>query len=83
MADDVDRLADDGAFLTYVLWHSETPRHAFHIRDANRLMKLAGVEEMQVDNPGLGGNFVGIDQWEGKKLVELAQARLKEKKQDG
>lgn len=75
-----DRLADDGAFLTYVLWHSETPRHAFHIKDAERLMKLAGVETMDVDNPGLGENFVGIDQYEGKRLVDLAEARRKEKK---
>ncbi len=65
---------DDRTFLSYVEGHSRTPRHAFHRQDANRLMELAGVEEMKVDNCGLP-NFVGIDEYEADRLIKLARAR--------
>lgn len=63
---------DDDRFLGYVLAHSESERHAFSRSDANRLMALAGVERMRVDDCGLPG-FVGIDRWEAIKLVKLAR----------
>jgi hypothetical protein len=66
----------DADFLNYVLQHSTTPRHAFSEKDADRLMDLAGAEEMIVGDCGLR-NFVGIDEDEGERLVDLARARLK------
>jgi hypothetical protein len=68
----------DEAFLNYVLGHSKTPRHAFHIDDVVHLAKLAGVEEVKVDNCGLP-NFYGIDEFEGVRPVTLARKRLKQK----
>lgn len=69
----------DGEFLGYVELHSQTERHAFSNEDADLLMAMAGVEEIRVDNCGLGG-FVGIGQWEAERLVKLARKRLAEKK---
>ncbi len=68
----------DEDFLSYVIGHSKTPRHAFHRDDVVRLGKLAGVDEVKVDNSGLP-NFYGIDEFEGSRLVDLARARLKQK----
>ena len=69
---------DDKTFLQYVWGHSKTPRPAFHRDDVLRLMGLAGVEEITVDNCRLP-NFLGVDQFEGARLVALAEARLKAK----
>jgi hypothetical protein len=66
---------DNDAFLSYVLGHSKTPRHAFHINDVKRLMELAGVDEILIDDCGLF-NFRGVGEHEGEKLVKLARARL-------
>jgi hypothetical protein len=66
----------DESFLSYVLIHSETPRHAFHRDDARRLCDLAGVSDLTTDNCGLAG-FVGIGEAEATRLVGLASARLK------
>lgn len=46
---------NDEAFLEYVLDHSKTERHAFHIADFNRLLVLSNVHEALVGDPGLGG----------------------------
>ena len=69
---------DDETFLSYVLGHSQTPRHAFHNDDVRRLMELAGAEEITLDNCGLF-NFSGIGEYEGERLVDLARLRLKTK----
>ena len=69
---------DDSTFLSYVEGHSKTPRHAFHRDDVRRLMTLAGVEEMTVDDCGLP-NFLGVDEFEGARLVALARAGLRGK----
>lgn len=61
----------DQDFLGYVALHSKTERHAFSRADADRLMGLAGVEQMKVDDCGLPG-FVGIDEWEAQRLIKLA-----------
>ena len=69
-------LSSDEEFLLYVSIHSATPRHAFSVDDAKRLVALAGVEKVYLDNPGLGLNFVGIDAEEGKRLTKLAYKKL-------
>lgn len=70
---------NDESFFGYVLLHSATPRHAFHQDDARRLLELAGVSEMRVDDCGLRG-FVGIGEAEANRLVELARDRLRRQK---
>lgn len=51
---------EDESFLGYVwLRNSRTERHAFSHADARKLMHLAGVERIDIDDPGIPG-FVGI-----------------------
>jgi len=71
----IDTMSDE-AFLSYVLGHSKTERHAFHVDDVRRLMLLAGVERITVNVCGLI-NFLGVDEHEGERLVALARARMK------
>jgi hypothetical protein len=68
-------MMDDDTFPSYVLGHSKTPRHAFHIDDVKRLLELAGVAEIFVDDCGLF-NFRGIGEFEGGRLVKLARTQL-------
>lgn len=62
---------NDIEFLRYVDAHSRSERHAFHVDHARRLMALARVDELRVDDCGLP-NFVGIDMFEAVPLVERA-----------
>lgn len=71
---------NDEEFLEYVLLHSQTERHAFNLNDYERLAELADVEEVTIDDPGLGGRFVGIRHGEALRLVQLARANLRRKK---
>jgi len=64
----------DERFLGYVSIHSKTERHAFHRDDVVRLAELAGVSEVRASNCGLGG-FLGVDEYEAERLIELALAR--------
>lgn len=65
---------NDQEFLSYVLLHSKSERHAFSYKDAQRLMDLAGVEEVKADRCGIPG-FVGIGDMEADRLVGLARKR--------
>ena len=71
MTDDTDE-----GFLSYVLGHSKTERHAFHVNDVRRLMLLAGAEKITVNDCGLF-NFLGVGEHEGERLVTLARERMK------
>jgi hypothetical protein len=66
---------NDETFLRYVSSHSRTERHAFHKDDVVRLGMLAGVLEIQAGDCGLGG-FLGVDQHEADRLIELARMRM-------
>lgn len=65
-------LSSDDNFIGYCETHSKTERHLFHRDHANRLLRLAGMPEQ----PGLG-EYVAIDEWTVKELVDAARERLK------
>jgi hypothetical protein len=62
-------LKSDRDFLGYVYLHSQTELALFHKDHINRLLKLAGKEELQEPCP----SFMGVHYDVAKPLIEAAR----------
>lgn len=70
---------NDDQFLNYVELHSQTPRHAFHVDEINRLALLAGIcnshKYADISQDGRLVNYWRLDHASAMPLVKMARER--------
>ena len=75
MADELDELEDDTAFLNYVDLHSKTPRALFHGKHVERFYRLAG---WKVTQDEFGDQFYTMRDQDIGTLMSQARKNVEE-----